>query len=270
MQRSHKLVSLITIALLAACNAVCAGPLRVGGTGSAMETMRFLGARFAATDETQFEVVPSLGSNGGLRALEAGLLDIVVSGRKLNDSEVAKGLAVLAAVRSPWGLATSHTRPNGVWSASVAAIFLDPEASWADGTPIRVILRPKADSENQTLTESFPGMGATLEQLRTRRDLPIAATDQDNADMAERVPGSLVSITYTQLTMERRKLRQVAIDRVEPTFENFASGSYRFGRTLYLVTTAASHPAALRFVAFLNSAAGQQALRETGNLLVPR
>ena len=269
MQRSHTLVSLITTALLAACNAVSAEPLRIGGTGSAIETMRFIGGKFAATDEAQLEIIPSLGSTGGLRALEAGMLDIAVSGRRLNESELAKGFVVLAAVRSPWGLATSHSQPNGVQSALVADIFRDPQARWSDGTPIRVILRPKGDSENQTLTEAFPGMGAALEQLRTRRDLPIAATDQDNAELAELIPGSLVSITYTQMMMERRRLRQIAIDGVEPTFDSFASGRYPFGKTLYFVTVGAN-PVALRFTAYLTSAPGQDALRQTGNLLAPR
>jgi phosphate transport system substrate-binding protein len=197
-------------------------------------------------------------------------LDIAVSGRKLTETEVTKGLTERAAVRSPWGLATSHSRPNGLPSALVAAVYRDPQARWADGTPIRIILRPKGDSENQTLAESFPGMSATLEQIRTRSDLPIAATDQDNADWAERVAGSLVSITFTQVAMERRRLRLIELDGVEPSFENFASGRYPYGKSLYIVTRAEASPSAMRFIGFLNSAQGQQALRDTGNLPVPR
>jgi phosphate transport system substrate-binding protein len=70
--------------------------------------------------------------------------------------------------------------------------------------------------------------------------------------------------------MERRRLQLIAIDGVDPTFENFASGHYRFGKTIYLVTPEKASPAALRFIAFLSSAQGQQVLRETGNLLVPK
>jgi hypothetical protein len=59
MQRSHKLISLIAIALFAAGRAVSAEPLRIGGTGSAIETMRFLGAKLASADESQFEIIPT-------------------------------------------------------------------------------------------------------------------------------------------------------------------------------------------------------------------
>jgi phosphate transport system substrate-binding protein len=269
MGRTATCIALIAVALLAPGTAAAAEPVRIGGTGSATAMMGYLGNKFAAAHEARFEVIPSLGSTGGLRALEAGVLDIAVSGRKLSAAEIAKGLTERAAVRSPWGLATSQSHPGPMHSASVAALYADEQARWPDGTPIRIILRPKSDSENHALAEFFPGMAAALERLRARRDLPIAATDQDSADMAERVSGSLVSITFTQLTMERRNLRLLAIDGVEPTFESFVSGHYRFGKTVYLVTRVEASPAALRFIAFLNSAEGRHALRETGNLPVP-
>jgi phosphate transport system substrate-binding protein len=270
MNQLNRLAGVVALALLGTFDAASAEMLRVGGTGSATEFMRALGTKFAAEGELQFEVIPSLGSNGGLRALEAGMLDIAVSGRKLNASEIAKGFTERAAVRSPWGLATSHPRPSGLRSTSIAAIYRDEQARWDDGTPIRVILRPRGETANQTFGEAFPGMSAALEQLRARTELPFAATDQDNANWAERAEGSLVAMTFTQILMERRKLRLVAIDGVEPTFENFETGRYRYGKTHYLVTAAQTSPAVLRFIAYVSSAQAQQLLRDTGNLLVPR
>jgi phosphate transport system substrate-binding protein len=71
MQPSNRLIFLITLALLVAGRVASAEPLRIGGTGSATEMMRFLGGKFAAADEVELEVIPSLGSTGGIRALEA-------------------------------------------------------------------------------------------------------------------------------------------------------------------------------------------------------
>jgi phosphate transport system substrate-binding protein len=212
--------------------------------------------------------VPSLGSTGGLRAVEAGMLDIAVAGRRLNSAEVSKGLTERAALRSAWGLATSHRNPNGLKLASIATTYGEPDARWDDGTSINVVLRPKGDSETTTLTAAIPGMDAVLERLRARRDVPMAATDQDNADAAERIPGSLVSMTATQIVMERRNLRMVAIDGVAPTFENFASGRYPLGKTLYFVTRAEASPATLRFIEFMRSEQGTRVLREAEALLV--
>jgi phosphate transport system substrate-binding protein len=268
MRRSHRL-AVVALVLVANCHGAAADIVKVGGAGAATELIRTLGAKFA-TSEDKVEIVPSLGSTGGLRAVQAGMLDIAVAGRQLNNEEITRGLVDRLAIRTPWGFATSRSEPNGLASTSIADIYLSQESRWVDGMPIRITLRPKGDSENQMMIEYLPGMTAALDQVRMRGGIPIAATDQDNADWAERVAGSLVSITYTQLLMEKRKLRMIAIDGVEPTFENFESGRYRFGKTLSLVTGAKPSAAALRFIAFLASPQGQAALRETGNLPVPK
>jgi phosphate transport system substrate-binding protein len=271
MKSQKRFSSIIVVtALFGICSTASADAIKIGGAGAATEMIRFLGGKFAALHPDQLEVVPSLGSTGGLRAVQAGMLDIAIAGRALTSDEEAKGLAGRFAFRTPWGLATSRSGPSGFARTSIAGIYLNDGARWDDETAIRITLRPKGDSENLTLTESFPGMAGALEQVRKRGDTPIAATDQDNADWAEAVSGSLISITYTQLLMEQRKLRLLAIDGVDATFENFEGGRYPFGKTFYLVTFAQASPAALRFIAFLSSPQGQQALRETGNLPVTK
>jgi phosphate transport system substrate-binding protein len=243
---------------------VSAEPLRAGGTGGATEMLNHLLTMFAPNSD--FEVIPSLGSSGGIRAVADGAIDIAVSGRTLKPEEQEKGLSTALIVRTPHVLATSHQHPNGFTRREVASVYLADDAAWEDGTPIRISLRPKSDSENAVMTELYPGMGEALEELHKRSDLPIAATDQDNADWAERIPGSLVSTTFTQMKMEKRDLRLVAIDGVEPTLENFEKGIYGLGKTLYFVISPQPKPATLQFVEFLRSDAGRQALRETGNL----
>ena len=88
--------------------------------------------------------------------------------------------------------------------------------------------------------------------------------------MAEKIPGSLVGATLTQVRMEKRHLRFVPIDGVAPSLESFQSGTYPFGKTLYVVLGAKKSPASERFLAFLRSPKGVAALRETGVLLSSR
>ena len=129
-------------------------------------------------------------------------------------------------------------------------------------------MRPKSDSDTTVLGNMFPGMAAAIEDARQRPDVPIAATDQDNADMAERIPGSLTGSTLSQVKMERRSLRFVAIDGVEPSLDNLESGAYPFAKPIYFVLPANKSPLAERFIAFLGSPVGRAALRATGNLPV--
>lgn len=261
-----RLVIAVAMAAMGIGGSASADVLRIGGTGAATEMLKRIGAAFAVSSETEVKVVPSLGTGGALRAVVDGALDIAVAGRPLNREEAVLGLTQVAVVRTPFGLATSHRNPNGLKSADIAAIFALGDARWADGTPIRVILRPKSDSDTLLLASLFPGMSAALDRARKRAEVPTAATDQDNADTAERVPGSLAGAAFTQIEMEKRNLRFVAIDGVALTLEDFERGTYSYAKTMRFVTSAAPQEAVTRFIAFLKSPAGQRALRETGTL----
>lgn len=259
----------IVIAVVAGLSgAAPADTLRIGGAGAATGFLPELFAPFERSDATKLKLVPSLGSGGGLRALEDGFLDVAVSGRALKPEELKHGLSQAASIRTPFGLVTSLARPNGLKSRDIADIFKSQTAAWADGTPIRIILRPKSDSDTSILGGMFPGMVAAIEDARRRTDIPIAATDQDNASLAERVSGSLAGSTFTQIKTERRALRFVAIDGVEPSLDRFQTGAYPYGRPLFFILPARKAPAAERFIAYLRSGAGQAALHATGNLLI--
>jgi phosphate transport system substrate-binding protein len=253
--------SLVGLAGIASADA-----LRMGGTGAATA---FLPELFAAVEQRQaitLMLVPSLGSGGGLRALQDGVLDVAVSGRPLTAAEIKSGLTQVATIRTPFVLVTSLARPNGFKSTEIADIFQSERASWADGTPLRIILRPKSDSDTPVLGGMFPGMAAAIEQARRRPDIPTAATDQDNADLAERIAGSLAGSSFTQIKMEQRNLRFVAIDGVGPSLANLQNGTYPFGKPLFFVAAARTTAATDRFIAFLRSPAGAAALHATGNL----
>ena len=88
-------------------------------------------------------------------------------------------------------LATSHPNPDGLALADIANAFRSERATWSDGSPIRVILRPRSESDTALIGELFPGVASAIATARLRPDIPVAATDQDNADMAEQTPGSL-------------------------------------------------------------------------------
>jgi phosphate transport system substrate-binding protein len=253
----------------ALATAAQAESIRAGGTGGATELLRQLLSKFASA-ESPFEVVPSLGTTGGIRALADGKLDIAVSGRQLKEEEKARGLKSEFTVRTPHVLVTSYSKPVNLKRSEVPSFYRNADAAWPDGTRIRIALRPKSDSENEALFESFPGMELALKELRTRPDLPIAATDQDNADWAEKSAASLVSTTYTQVKLEKRKLQLIKIDDVEPTLENLENGTYPIEKKLYFIVAENPKPQVAKFMEFLRSAAGAQALREAGVVAVKK
>ena len=125
-------------------------------------------------------------------------------------------------------------------------------------------MRPRSESDTALIGALFPGAGAAIERARTRTEIPIAATDQDNADLAERLTGSLIGATLTQIKLEKRKLSFVDIDEVKPSLENLESGAYPYAKTLYLVAARSRRASVDTFIAFLLSAKGRVALRAGG------
>ena len=243
--------------------AAAAEPLRVGGTGAAFGLLQRLGDAFSARSGIKVVNVPSLGSSGAIRALAENKLDVVVSGRPLTSDEIAQGLVAAAVLRTPYFIVSSHGNPIELSSADLAALYAKPAATWPDGAPVRVILRPRSDSDSDLMAALFPGMGDALEAARRRPEVPTAATDQDNLELAERIPNSLTGMTATQFETEgHHHLRPVTLDGVEPSFANYENGRYRYGKNLYLITRSAGGPDVGRFLEFVRSAEGVKLLRD--------
>lgn len=257
-----KLTGLVLlVGLLMAQSAAAADALRFGGTGSSIGLLHQVGGKFAAATGVKIDVVPGLGSSGAIHALTDGKLDLAVSARPLKAQEAAAGLVQVLVLRTPYVLATSHRSPNGMAVTALPAIFNANRATWPDGSPIRIILRPRSETDTALLGALFPGMGDAIETARRRAEVPVAATDQDNLALAQHMPGSLTGTTLTQLKTEHSTLHVIAIDGVEPTLANFESGTYRFTKKLYFIVGSKSAAAMQAFIVFLQSPQGAQALR---------
>jgi phosphate transport system substrate-binding protein len=239
--------------------------VQIGGTGMGLEITRLLVAAMneGGADITA-NVLPSLGSSGGIDGLLDAVLDIALSARPLKPAETAKGIHDAACVRTPFVLASSLVTMTGLKSAEIAGLFDDPDAVWPNGVSLRIVLRTRDDSDNLFLTDNFPGMPAALQAARKRPDVPVAATDQDNAEFAENIAGSLAVMSLLQIEAERLRLRPLALDGVSPTLDNLLAGAYTPSKTLCLVLSRQPTEDALRVVAFARSAAGIRLFRTVG------
>ena len=270
MRRSYWTQSLITLlfAGLLAGQASAADTLRLGGTGGAMPMAQHISTAYAAQGGPTIEIVPDLGSSGAIRAVADGVIDLAISSRALKAEESARGLKDTRFALTPLVLITSHPAPGSVKSSDLPQMFGTQTAKWPDGTPVRVILRPKSETDNAIFILQFPGMAEAIDAARLRPELRVAQTDQDTASTAEDLPGSLVQSGLSQIVTEKRDVRLVAIDGVEPTLENFESGAYPYEKRFYLVYAEKTATAAQGLLDFLQSDEGRKVLRETGSLTV--
>jgi phosphate transport system substrate-binding protein len=233
-----------------------------------MAMVEQVAVEFAVSSGVKLEVIPGLGSKGGIGAAADGAVDLAVSARPLYPDEVALGLTAIPFARTALVFVTSHRKPNSLNSAEIAGIFKAANPKWADGSPIRLILRTRFDGDTMILEQTFAGMREAIEAARLRPELPVAPTDQDNATLAERLLGSFAQAGLSQILTEKRDLRFVPIDGVEPSLENLGSGKYPYEKPFYLVYSAKTKVAAERLLEFLRSAKGRSILRDTSNLPV--
>lgn len=250
------------LAVVAAARPALADSLRMGGTGAVTEALRLLAPAFEAETGIKLSVVPGLGTTGANNAVIDGKLDLAIAGRGLRDKEKTSGLQVLGVLRTPIGFATSRPGPDNLEKAGIVPLYQAVNPTWPDGMPVLITLRPADETDNDVLAALFPGLAKALAHLRKRHDLSVAATDQDNADMAEATKGSLIAATVAQVAAEKRKLRFVAIDGVAPSLQAYLDGSYPYGKLLYVVAPATPSAEAKAFVQFLASPAARPHLDE--------
>src|SRR4051812_24967602 len=152
-----------TAAMLIVCAASPAfgeTSVRIGGTGIALTALHKLGASPTAAEHgTRVQILPSLGTPGGIKALIAGAIDIAVAARPLKPEERAYGIEEAACLTTALVFVSSHEKASGITQAQLPGFYADTSPNWPDGTPLKVILRSRAGSENPYLVAAIPAMG---------------------------------------------------------------------------------------------------------------
>jgi phosphate transport system substrate-binding protein len=107
-------------------------------------------------------------------------------------------------------------------------------------------------------------MAAAIEKAYTHSGVPVATTDQENADLALRTAGSFTVMTLVQMRAERLDLRALPLDGVVATAETLANGAYPFSVRICVVLPSQATPVAAKFAAHLQSASGHALIRSFG------
>lgn len=259
----------VVVALpLLAGNGTAAAPLRLAGTGGIIEAMQQIAPSFKAATGDELAVTVGLGSSGALRALADGVLDLVVSAREITPAEAKGKLVARAFARTPLVFITSKRKPNGLKTSDIAPIFATINPKWQDGTPLKIVLRTKLDADTALIEWMIPGAAEAINQARLRPDIPVAATDQDNVNIVQRLNGSFGLAGYGQIIAEKVDARMIAIDGVKPNLDTMANKTYPYEKIFYLVFASDRSVGAEHFLNFLHSAEGRKVLLATGNLAV--
>lgn len=272
MNTKYFLVLLIVLnGIVVASGAAAAETLVMGGTGLAIGLARELADVYGADHpEVLLEVLDSLGSSGGIRAVAGGTLALAFSARPLHDDEKAQGLEDIPILRTPYVLAVSSDVGDDLDLSSddIRHGYDGRLTAWPDGTPMRFVVRNESDSSTQILEQRFEGLGPILDRARQARGALVAYTDQESMDLAEQTPGTVTTAALLAILAEGRRLRPIAIDGIAPTVDNLRTGRYSMDVTLQVVLGPQSGDGARDFVAFVQSDTGRDVLERLGCLPV--
>jgi len=259
------IAALLAFPLLAGHGAA-AKTLRVGGSGGFLVAIQQISGPYKAATGVDLEVIAGLGTAGAMRALGDGVIDVVFAAREPNPNEVKVRLLSPAFARTPLVFVTSHPKPNGLRSGDIPEIFTSLDPKWEDGTPLRIIIRTKVDADTVLVGWLLPGLARAIERARARADVPVAATDQDNVAIAQRLNGSLTIAGYGQIIAEKCDLRFIAIDGIAPSLATLTDGSYPYEKKFYLVFAADRSADAEQLLRFLRSPEAGKILLAIGYL----
>ena len=261
-------VGILTTVLIFSCVA-SAGELRIGGTGNALGTMLLLGDAFSkAHPETKVTIHSSIGTSGAIKAVPKGAIEIGLSSRPLTDEELRTGLNFVEYARSPTLFAVQEKNmASSITLSQVADIYSGKMAKWSDGTPVRPVLRQPGDDNTRQIKSLSSEIEKAVSLAEQRLGLAFAVTDQEAADKMQSIQGSFGVTTLALIRSERRTLRPLAIDGVEPTPENARSGRYPLIKHFYLVLPKDPPTPTQEFVKFVKSAPGGEILKQTGHTI---
>lgn len=244
--------------------------IRTGGTGFGLGIMNILAGSYEKNHPgVRVEILPSLGSSGGIKALLQGTIDFSVSGRPPRDEDVSQGGNAVELVRTPFVfIVNAKTRKSDITGVELEKIYSGVMSVWPDGSRIRLVLRPKTETDTKIVESLSPAMERAVASAQSREGMILAVTDQESTDTVEKTPGALGGSTLMQVLAERKRVNILRFNGVEPSVAGIRDGSYPLVKTLYLVTSPKTSPEARQFIEFVRSKKGESILREYGGMPV--
>jgi phosphate transport system substrate-binding protein len=236
----------------------------VVGTGDGIDLLRALGSAYMMDNpETNVIVPPSIGSGGGIAAVNTEKEVLARIARPLSDSEKDAGLVATPVFRLPSAFFVNRAvAVTGLTSAQLADIYRGKAVNWKDvggaDMRIRVVRREDQDSTLLVLRQSMPGW----KDLAITEKSKTAVTTQEGFNTVKEVEGAIGFGPFTRAL--EAELVVLKIDGRYPTDRDYPSAV-----TLSFVHKSATvSPDAKRFIAYVKAAKAQTVLSSMGGVPV--
>jgi len=243
------------------------------GTGASVGAMQLMAKAFQKKHPgVTVQVLPSIGSTGGIKAVQEGKIDIGLSSRLLKPEERNDGIIEEPYGRTVFIFGVQDSNPiKGFTLAEIEEIYAGKRKTWSDGTPIRLILRPLGDAYTTYLSSINPGLKSSSEKAHFIPGVYVGNTDQEAAMQIEKTPGSFGTTSSSLVATEKRKIKALSVDGVAPTLSNVSTGKYSYAMALSLVYKRDKYKGAVKdFMEFVFSREGKKILSDNGHVNIQR
>ncbi|MEM9072516.1 MAG: substrate-binding domain-containing protein [Myxococcota bacterium] len=197
-------------------------PMQIAGSGANIRLTRHLLEELPGV-----RVHDSVGSGGGLHALQDGVIDIALLSRPLRPRE-AEGIESTAYARTPlvWAL---QGPPRDVTEDELAGWY----AGEGDVLPL---LRELGDSAISEVRAASPAIANAHDEAARAGRAEILLTDEAMLRAVAQIDAAFGLTDLGQIRLAELPLSPLSVDGVEPTIENARGGRYPYVRTLYAAT----------------------------------
>ncbi len=250
--------------LLVGTSETVAQTLSVGGTGSSELIVRLLFDEFRkeVPGATLNQLSPPLGSGGALKALAANRIGVALIGRPVQPEEAKRIGQSFVLAETPFVVASRDARQKeGFTLDQLARIYTGELTTWRDGSPIRLILRPRFESDSALLKGMSPAMEKAVDAAAQRPGMVTADNDLEALKLINETPGSLCSTTLGLLTTGNSRAVPLPINGVAPSLATLKNGSYPWRKPLIVALPQQPDALAERFAAFLRSSKARNVLQ---------
>ena len=239
----------------------------IGGTGNAIGTMRLLAQAYQRSHpQIEIIVLPSIGSSGGIKAVPNGHIDIGLSARVLKKSESETGIIAIEYARSPTVIVVSNnTNVKAITVPQLVGIYNGTIKKWPDGSVIRPVIRQSGDDNTKQIKALSADLKSAVEIAEKRQGMLFAATDQETVEKIEKTPGSFGVTSLALLLSEKRNLRPLTLNGINPSIESSIEGDYPMIKRFFFVLPVQPSAKVNAFLHFISSAEATTILKQNGN-----
>lgn len=240
------------------------GRFIVAGSGTNLPLTAKLAAAYKTTSGKIVEIPKSIGTDGAIKAVADGTIQMGLISRPLKEEEKAKGLRTIPYAVVGIAFAVHPQVPdNDVSFADILAIHRGEKTTWSDGKRILVLIRGMHDSSNLIWFSTIPGFEKVIQDALAEKRWQVMYHDIDMANTLRTKEGSFGHTDMTEIVINGA-MKALSINGTAPTADNIKNGKYPWVKDLYFVYNGELSESARGFVDFVRSPAGVAVIRQNG------